>query len=238
MRGGEPWFVHLDVCRVLGLGNAREAAARLDEDEKDRATFDTPGGPQALRIINESGLWSLVLRSTKPEAKAFRKWITGTVIPTLRKTGSFSLGQSRIPAFYARAALNHDRVPVGWFSVISEMIVLVAGKLELTGYILASRAPDGTELRPDVSVGLRFSKWLRCNHPSVQDNYAFYAHTTPETTIQARMYPDDMLPLFRHYVRTIWIPQHAPEYFKVRDPSALPHLPRLLDNSRARPIFR
>ena len=230
--------MHLDVCRVRGFANASDAAARLDEDEKDQAIFDTPGGPQSFRIINEFGLWSLVLRSTKPEARAFRKWVTGTVIPTLRKTGSYSLGQSKIPAFYARAAVNHDRVPVGWFSVISELIVMVAGKLELTGYILASRAPDGTELRPDVAVGQRSSKWLKNNYPDVKDNYAYYEHTTPQIMIHARMYPDEILPLFCHYVRTVWLPQHASDYFGPRDPSALPHLPRLLDNSTARPIRR
>jgi len=238
MRDGEPWFVLADVCRMLEIANSRDAATRLDDDEKARATFDTPGGPQPLLIINESGLWSLVLRSTKTEAKTFRKWITGTVIPTLRRTGSFSLGQSKLPAFYARAAVNHDRVPVGWFSVISELIVMVPGKMELTGYILASKAPDGTELRPDVAVGRRFSKWLKENHPTVSDNYAYYHHTTPQTTVEARMYPDEMLPLFKRYVRTVWLVEHAVDYFSPRDPSALPHLPKLLDNSNARPISR
>jgi len=238
MRDGEPWFVLADVCRVLGIANSRDAAARLDDDEKARATFDTPGGLQPFLIINESGLWSLVLRSNKTEAKAFRKWITGTVIPTLRRTGSFSLGQSKLPAFYARAAVNHDRVPVGWFSVISELIVMVPGKMELTGYNLASKAPDGTELRPDVAVGRRFSRWLKENHPTVSDNYAYYHHTTPQTTIEARMYPDEMLALFKRYVRTVWLVEHAVDYFSPRDPSALPHLPKLLDNSNARPISR
>ena len=238
MRDNEPWFVLADVCRVLEITNSRDAAARLDDDEKARATFETPGGPQSLLIINESGLWSLVLRSTKPEAKTFKKWITGTVIPTLRKTGTFSLGQSKLPAFYARAAINHDRVPVGWFSVISELIVMVAGKMELTGYVLASKSPDGTELRPDVAVGKRFSKWLGENHPTIVDSFAFYEHTTPQITVQARMYPDEMLPLFRRYVQTVWLVDHAVDYFGPRDPSALPHLPRLLDNTKARPISR
>ena len=238
MRDGEPWFVLLDVCRVLEISNPRDAATRLDDDEKDQAEFDTPGGRQILRIVNESGLWSLVLRSNKTEAKTFRKWITGTVIPSLRKTGSFSLGQTKVPAFYARAAVNHDRVPVGWFSVISELIVMVPGKMELTGYMLASKAPDGKEIRLDISVGRLFSSWLKEEFPSLSDNYAKYLHTTPQITIEARMYPDDMLPLFRRYVRTVWIPDHAPDYFRTRDPSALPHLPRLLDNFKARPIGR
>ena len=77
MRDNEPWFVLADVCRVLEITNSRDAAARLDDDEKARATFETPGGPQSLLIINESGLWSLVLRSTKPEAKTFKSGLPG-----------------------------------------------------------------------------------------------------------------------------------------------------------------
>lgn len=88
-REGEPWFVLADVCRVLEIANARDAAGRLDEDEKGVVTTDTPGGPQQTTIINESGLYSLILTSRKPEAKRFKKWVTGTVLPTIRKTGGY-----------------------------------------------------------------------------------------------------------------------------------------------------
>jgi hypothetical protein len=66
----------LDVCRVLGIANSRNVSARLDDDEKGVHTLDTPGGPQKFVIINESGLWKEILRSNKPEAKRFRKWVT------------------------------------------------------------------------------------------------------------------------------------------------------------------
>ena len=78
MRNGELWFVLKDVCRILSIGNSSDVFARLDDDEKGVAQIDTPGGKQKMSIINESGLYNVILRSDKPEAKPFRKWVTGT----------------------------------------------------------------------------------------------------------------------------------------------------------------
>ena len=88
-RDGEPWFVAVDVCNALGIGNSRMAVAKLDDDEKGVNLTDTLGGKQELTIVNESGLDSLVLGSRKPEAKAFKRWITHDVIPSIRKTGGY-----------------------------------------------------------------------------------------------------------------------------------------------------
>lgn len=90
---GEPWFVAADVCRALGLGNSSMAVSKLDEDEKGISLIDTLGGEQKLGIVNESGLYALVLSSRKPEAKAFKRWITHEVIPSIRKTGGYIAGQ-------------------------------------------------------------------------------------------------------------------------------------------------
>lgn len=87
---GEPWFVATDVCRALGLGNSRMAVSKLDEDEKGVSLIDTLGGEQKLGIVNEPGLYSLVLGSRKPEAKAFKRWITHEVIPSIRKHGAYA----------------------------------------------------------------------------------------------------------------------------------------------------
>ena len=76
-----------DVCKALELGNPSMTVERLDDDEKGISTIDTLGGKQRMTIINEPGLYSLVLSSRKPEAKAFRRWITHEVIPTIRKYG-------------------------------------------------------------------------------------------------------------------------------------------------------
>lgn len=75
MTGSEPWFVAKDVCEVLELGNPRQAlATHIDEDEKGVQKMDTPGGEQEMSVINESGMYALIMRSNKPEAKRFRKW--------------------------------------------------------------------------------------------------------------------------------------------------------------------
>lgn len=89
-RDGEPWFVLADVCRVLEVGNAPQAATRLDDDEKGIINSDTPGGRQNVTIINESGLYSLILTSRKPQAKRFKKWVTSEILPSIRKMGTYS----------------------------------------------------------------------------------------------------------------------------------------------------
>jgi anti-repressor protein len=105
VRDGEPWFVAADVCAVLEIRNNRDALAGLDDDEKGVATTDTPGGSQQVAVINEPGLYSLILRSRKPEAKAFKRWITHEVLPAIRKTGRYEVAAAApaIPQTYADA---------------------------------------------------------------------------------------------------------------------------------------
>ncbi len=88
---GMPWFVLKDVCEVLGATNDRNVAARLDTDEKGARLMDTLGGPQKMTVINESGLYSVILRSDKPKAKTFRKWVTSEVLPAIRREGAYVL---------------------------------------------------------------------------------------------------------------------------------------------------
>lgn len=87
---GEPWFVAKDVCDILGLENSRKATKDLDSDEKDIVTisYGTDGNPNRT-VVSESGLYSLVFRSRKPEAKAFRRWVTHEVLPQIRRTGGY-----------------------------------------------------------------------------------------------------------------------------------------------------
>ena len=87
---GTPWFVAKDVCGVLGLGNMHSSLAVLDEDERGLHTMETPSGNQEMTIISEAGLYSLILRSRKPEAKAFKRWVTHEVLPSIRKHGMYA----------------------------------------------------------------------------------------------------------------------------------------------------
>ncbi|MDQ7830669.1 MAG: BRO family protein [Desulfovibrionaceae bacterium] len=86
---GNPWFVAKDVCRVLELGNVTEATRGLDEDERGSEFLNTSGGRQEMLTISESGLYSLIFRSRKDEARAFRRWVTSEVLPTIRRTGVY-----------------------------------------------------------------------------------------------------------------------------------------------------
>ena len=88
---GEPWFVLRDVCNVLGLGTPARVAERLDPDEVSQTHItDSMGRQQEMTIINESGLYNVILRSDKPEAKPFRKWVTSEVLPTIRRHGMYA----------------------------------------------------------------------------------------------------------------------------------------------------
>lgn len=86
---GNPWFVAKDLCEILDISNSRDAFASLDDGEKGVVTADTPGGPQNLSAVSESGLYSLIFRSRKPEARDFRRWVTAEVIPSIRKHGAY-----------------------------------------------------------------------------------------------------------------------------------------------------
>lgn len=89
---GEPWFVGKDVATILGYNNPRDAISkRVDDEDKGVAKCDTLGGVQDLTIINESGLYSLVLSSKLPNAKKFKRWVTSEVLPSIRKHGSYSV---------------------------------------------------------------------------------------------------------------------------------------------------
>ncbi len=86
---GDPWFIAKDVCDVLGT-RTKDLPAILDKDEVDSIDHvDSAGKRQNMTTINESGLYSLIIRSRKPEAKAFKKWVTGVVLPAIRKTGGY-----------------------------------------------------------------------------------------------------------------------------------------------------
>jgi len=91
-RSDEPWWVLADVCKILEIRNSSDAANRLDEDERSTIAITDSGNLNAERtIINESGLYSLILTSRKPAAKRFKKWVTAEVLPAIRKTGSYNV---------------------------------------------------------------------------------------------------------------------------------------------------
>ena len=103
---GEPMFVAKDVCAILELKNPRSTLALLDEDEKGVHIVDTPGGEQQMTIVTEPGFYKLVMRSRKPEAKTFQRWVTHEVLPALRRDGGYMVARDETPEqTMARAVL-------------------------------------------------------------------------------------------------------------------------------------
>lgn len=129
----KPWFVAMDVCTVLGIANHKDATSSLDEDEKGVGKIyplSGKGGLQSTTLISESGLYALILRSNKPYAKTFRKWITSEVIPQLLKKGYYAVNRYQVDDFidarnvpYNTKSFNGYNVRVitvegqTWFSV-------------------------------------------------------------------------------------------------------------------------
>ena len=113
LKDGIVLFVAIDVCRALGLSNSRQSITRLDYDEKGVILSDTLGGQQKMTAINEFGLYNLVLTSRKPQAKAFKRWITHEVIPAIRKTGKYEIEQQTLIEEAYKPSLKYYReIPV------------------------------------------------------------------------------------------------------------------------------
>jgi prophage antirepressor-like protein len=91
---GEPWFHATDVCKVLGIANTTQAVRALHPDDKSMFNIGLPG--KAPLFVNESGLFDLILNSRKPEAKAFRRWVTRDVLPAIRKDGAYIMGEEKV----------------------------------------------------------------------------------------------------------------------------------------------
>lgn len=127
--GGEPWFVGKDVADCLAYSNSRKALAdHVDSEDKGVTKRDTLGGKQEMTIINESGLYSLILGSHLPAAKQFKHWITADVIPSIRKTGSYMAKQERADPRKdreAEAKLNNSRARLSslWLKIADHVQV-------------------------------------------------------------------------------------------------------------------
>jgi len=118
---GEPWFVAADVAQSLEYRMASDMTRSLDDDEKGTQIVRTPSGDQEMLVINESGLYSAILKSRKPEAKRFKRWVTSEVLPAIRKTGAYA-GRGVQPAL---AAPTQDRVSS--ILLIGEAVAKVPG---------------------------------------------------------------------------------------------------------------
>lgn len=228
--GGEIWFHFMDVCAVLEIESHRNAAARLDDDEW-RTVHSADGSAPSRsnpRLVSESGLYSLIFQSRKPEARRFKKWVTKEVLPTIRRTGKFQ--HHHLPVFVRRFNDNWNQVDPGYFSIISECFIRIHGRLEQVGYRMPDIGANGKEIRPDVSVGILFPKWLEEHYPLLTAKRRPYKHYLSKDLppVDAWQYRNQLLPQLIEFFETEWIPNRAYKYFKTRDDRALEYLPKLL----------
>lgn len=170
---GEPWWVAKDVCEVLAIANSRDAISKLDDEEKAAvgiADTSSNGVTQTrdVSVINESGLYSLILTSRKPEAKQFKKWVTAEVLPTIRKTGSYQAApietQLNNPAALRGILLSYTEKVLALEAQVAEQAPKVAAlqRLEMAdGSVCLTNAAKLLKVRPkDFFLHLQAKKWI------------------------------------------------------------------------------
>lgn len=165
IKEGEPWFVAKDVCEVLEIQNTTQAMSRLDEEE--RSIFNI-GRQGMTNIINESGLYSLILTSRKPEAKAFKKWVTSEVLPSIRKQGKYEV-KPTVPQSYSQALLEAGRLAaiVEQQELLmqeqKEALILAAPKVEyVDNFVERGNNRSLTDVAKELEISAKeLGRWLR-----------------------------------------------------------------------------
>ncbi len=232
---GDVWFAAVDVCNILGLPNPTDSLKTLDDDEKLTYELHRAGQLRKVNLLNESGLYALIFRSRKESAQQFRKWVTKEVLPSIRKNGYYHKDEKAgLPKFCIRYRDNIQKIDRNYFSVIGELFITLYSEFEKVGYIIPDKGYNGHDLYPDISVGRTFSDYLKRTDSEYKNTHKTYTHTFPDSRqgVDARMYPVEVLPVFRKFVYNVWFPQYAHKYFQERDPVALDYLPKLLPEYR------
>ena len=173
IKEGEPWFVAKDVCSVLEVSNNRDAISRLDyEDKAEVAITDTSSNgvtqSRTLTIINESGLYSLILTSRKPEAKAFKKWVTSEVLPSIRKQGKYEV-KPTVPQSYSQALFEAGRLAAIveqqelLMNEQKQALILAAPKVEyVDNFVERGNNRSLTDVAKELEISAKeLGRWLR-----------------------------------------------------------------------------
>lgn len=188
----EPWFVLSDICTILGISHVKDTAARLDEDEVGQTeVIDKIGRRQKVNIVNESGFYNAVIRSDKPIAKPFRKWVTSEVLPSIRKTGGYVSNDELFIATYLpnvdESTKNLFRLNLQTIRQLNAKVDTQAKKIEADKpkVEFAEQVHDSTNLSSiedfakalhdeDIHIGRnKLYKWLRENKYLMHDNVPY-----------------------------------------------------------------
>jgi prophage antirepressor-like protein len=203
---GQPWFVAVDICKVLGIANNRDALTRLKEYEKGVAITDTLGGKQEIAIISEPGLYRLALTSRKPQAEPFQDWVCQEVLPQIRKTGKYEPQPTlNIYARRVQIASKWD-IPKGHWCVFHE-ISLLANKVGETYQVGEYDLIDG-------SVGKCWSNYRKAFdwiQPTIMFPI-FFGDSRDAARIEVHGYQNIELPHFRDWLENVYTLERLPKY--------------------------
>ena len=178
---GEIWFVAADVCEILELTDVSMATRSLDEDEKGTSKVCTPGGKQDMTIISEAGVYALVMKSRKPEAKQFSRWVRHEVLPQIRRTGSYNANIAFDPMQGAKAVFEPAGIKDNQLALAMDKVyrsytghsALEAGEIALT-------APSKQQILTPTEIGEHFGlKVHRVNEILAEAGYQHNINRTP-----------------------------------------------------------
>ena len=191
---GELWFVLADICGVLGIANSGNVAARLDEADIRQTDIRSGGQTRSVTIVSESGMYEVVIRSDKPEARRFRWWVTHEVIPSIRRTGSYAVPETR-ESLLARAMVEANAV----IREAHERIEVLAPKADAwdeiadagTDYAIRDAAPMLARAGIEIGPQRLFEKLgeLRWIYRGEKRRWTPYAHIVDAGYLTVRAMP-------------------------------------------------
>jgi prophage antirepressor-like protein len=216
-----PEWIAQDVCNILEIENVSQALTGFDESEKGICIDDTLFGKQKLLTVYEAGLYRLIFKSRKPEAKRFRDWVFGDVLPSIRKYGAYPPPQASeyrltLKPYTSRVVWVmqvRSVLPKGYWCVFIEAAELLIGAEHIFG-------PADLEMKQydllDGSIGRHWSTY-RQDKPwmGMRKNYLYtFPNDDPRGTVQPACYPMEELGHFKTWLHSIYWNQNFPEYLK------------------------
>ena len=184
IKDGEPWFVLADICKILEISNSRMVAGRLDAEELMSVKLTSVGQRREMTAVSESGLYAVILRSDKPQAKPFRKWVTTEILPTIRRTGGYVANEDMfienyLP-FLEEPYQGLFRLQMMAINQLNERIrhdqplVEFANQVSNTDNLIDMNAMAKLAIEENIPIGRnRLFCWLRKNQILMSDNLPY-----------------------------------------------------------------
>ena len=220
---GKEWTRYRELKSTLAFFKALSADLGVEEE---RLAISNLGSP--IEDRKNQGTWvhpQVAIDLAQWLSPEFKIKVTRWVFDWMSGRGP-SVGRSTasIPDFARRFQLNQKQVPPGYFSVISELFVVIYAALEREGYVLPEKGSHGKTISPDVAVGQRFTTWLSSAYPEHSAKFCTYTHLFEDgrAISGVKAYENSLLGIFRDYVINVWMREHAGKYFDKVDPGAVP----------------